>query len=160
MSTIVVGVDGSEASLRALRFAIDEARVHGADVKAVNAWHVPPLAYGAGMGPVPIDLAAYPQVAHARLEESLREIEAADSGVTVIPVVREGRPAHILCEEAKNADLLVVGARGLGGFRGLLLGSVSQECAHHAGCPVVIVRNEEAETDAGRVKKHGALTHR
>jgi len=150
MSTIVVGVDGSKASVRALRFAVDEARVHGSDVRAVNAWHVPSLAYGAGMGPVPIDLAAYPQVAQARLEDSLREIEAADSGVTITPVVREGRAAHILCEEAENADLLVVGARGLGGFRGLLLGSVSQECAHHAGCPVVIVRNEEVEPGTDR----------
>jgi nucleotide-binding universal stress UspA family protein len=54
-------------------------------------------------------------------------------------VVREGQPAEVLVEAAEDADLLVVGSRGLGGFRGLLLGSVGQQCAHHARCPVVIV---------------------
>lgn len=141
MSTIVVGVDGSESSIKALRFAIDEARIHSADVRAVNAWHVPPLAYGAGIGPVPVDLAAYPEVAQGQLEKCLEEVGAASSGVTVTPIVRQGLPADIICEEAAGADLLVVGSRGLGGFRGLLLGSVSQHCAHHAQCPVVIVPN-------------------
>ena len=141
MSTIVVGVDGSETSIDALRFAIDEARLHGAEVKAVNAWHVPALAYGAGMGPVPLDLAAYPTVAKSRLEDSLEAVGAASSGVKVTPIVREGLPTHVICEESAGADLLVVGSRGLGGFRGLLLGSVSQHCADHAPCPVVIVPN-------------------
>ena len=150
MSSIVVGVDGSEASIEALMFAIDEARIHGADVKAVNAWHVPAFAYGAGMGPVPVDLAAYPEVARTRLEQCLEAVGAAGSGVTVTPVVRQGLAADIICAEADGAELLVVGSRGLGGFRGLLLGSVSQHCAHHARCPVVILPNmandEKAET--------------
>jgi nucleotide-binding universal stress UspA family protein len=57
----------------------------------------------------------------------------------VTKVVREGSASHVLLEEAADADLLVVGSRGLGGFRGLLLGSVGQQCAHHAPCPLVIV---------------------
>jgi len=148
VSTIVVGVDGSKASVRALRFAIDEARIHGADVKAVHAWHAPPLAYGAGMAPVPVNLGAYSEVAQTGLEKNLEEVGAANSGVTVRPVVRQGRPADVICEEAEGAELLVVGSRGLGGFRGLLLGSVSQQCAHHAPCPVVIVPNGIADEDA------------
>jgi nucleotide-binding universal stress UspA family protein len=57
-------------------------------------------------------------------------------------VVREGAPARVLLEAASDADLLVIGSRGLGGFRGLLLGSVGQQCTHHAPCPVVIVPHE------------------
>ena len=150
MSTIVVGVDGSEGSINALRFAIDEARIHGGEVKAVSVWHVPSLAYGAGMGPVPVDLGAYSEVAQAGLARNLEDVGAAASGVTVRPIVRQGSPADIICQEAEGADLLVVGSRGLGGFRGLLLGSVSQQCAHHAPCPVVIIpsgtASEHAET--------------
>ena len=61
------------------------------------------------------------------------------SGVTVTPILCEGQAAEILCEQARGADLLVVGSRGFGGFRGLLLGLVSQQRANHAPCPVVII---------------------
>jgi nucleotide-binding universal stress UspA family protein len=145
MSTIVVGVDGSEASLDALRFAIKEARLHGAEVKAVNAWHIPPVVYEAGWAPVSVDLTVYPKEAQALLEKCVQDADAAGSGVEVKMVVREGQPAKIICEEAGGAELLVVGSRGLGGFRGLVLGSVSQQCAHHAPCPVVIVPAPEKE---------------
>jgi nucleotide-binding universal stress UspA family protein len=64
-------------------------------------------------------------------------------------VVREGQPARVLLDEARDADLLVVGSRGLGGFRGLLLGSVSQQCAHHAACPLVIVRSRPERSPEG-----------
>ncbi len=148
MSTIVVGVDGSEASVKALRFAIGEARLHGAAVKAVNAWHIPPILYEAGWAPVPIDMSVYPKEAQEMLDKSLAEAGAGASGVEVSTVVRQGQAADIVCEEAKGAELLVVGSRGLGGFRGLLLGSVSQQCAHHAPCPVVIVPDTTAEAVA------------
>jgi len=138
MRKIVVGVDGSDGAVEALKFALDEARVRGATITAVNAWHIPPAAYGAGWAPA-VDFESYRTVAKSGLEKSLKEAGAAESGVTVETVVGEGAPADVLCREAKDADLLVVGSRGLGGFRGLLLGSVSQQCAHHAPCPVVIV---------------------
>jgi nucleotide-binding universal stress UspA family protein len=141
MSSIVVGVDGSEASVKALRFALDEARIHGAELKAVSAWHVPVIVYEAGWAPVPIDLTVYPKAAQAALDKSLQDANAAGSGVTVKTHVCEGQAADVICHEAEGAELLVVGSRGLGGFRGLLLGSVSQQCAHHAPCPVVIVHN-------------------
>jgi len=74
------------------------------------------------------------------LERALEDAGDAAAGLDVESVVREGAPAGVLLDEAQDAELLVVGSRGLGGFRGLLLGSVSQQCTHHAPCPVVIVR--------------------
>jgi nucleotide-binding universal stress UspA family protein len=139
MNTIVVGVDGSGASVDALRFAIREARLHHAGVKAVNAWHVPPSAYGSGFAPTVVDFDAFPKLAKEAVDKAIAEAGAAGGDVEVRSEVAQGQPADVLCEAAKGADLLVVGSRGLGGFRGLVLGSVSQQCAHHAPCPIVIV---------------------
>jgi nucleotide-binding universal stress UspA family protein len=146
MSTIVVGVDGSQGSLDALRFAIEEARLSNATVTAVAAWHVPPAAYGMGWS-VPIDDESYRVATEAKLTKALEEAGTADCGVTVIPELVQGQPADVLCEAAKDAALLVVGSRGLGGFRGLLLGSVSQQCAHHAPCPLAITPPKHAPQD-------------
>lgn len=142
MSTIVVGVDGSAGARDALRFALEEARLRRAAVRVVAAWHVPLAAYGGTF--VPPDPALVAQLepeARRAAERALEDAGDLASGVDVEVVVREGAPARILLEEADHADLLVVGSRGLGGFRGLLLGSVSQQCAHHAPSPVVIVHH-------------------
>ena len=146
MGTIVVGVDGSEGSLAALRFAIEEAKIRSAEVKAVNAWNVPPAVYGGGWAPAGVDFDEFRKLAEAALEKTLQEVGAGESGVSVTAILREGQPADVLCAEAPNADdLLVVGSRGLGGFRGLLLGSVSQQVVNHSTCPVVVVPHHEAE---------------
>jgi nucleotide-binding universal stress UspA family protein len=148
MGTIVVGVDGSEGSLAALRFAIEEAKIRGVEVKAVNAWHVPPAVYGGGWAPTGIDFDEFRNLAEAALERTLEEAGARASGASVTAILREGQPADVLCAEAPNADdLLVVGSRGLGGFRGLLLGSVSQQAVHHSACPVVVVPHHRAEDE-------------
>jgi nucleotide-binding universal stress UspA family protein len=139
MSTIVVGVDGSEGSARALQFALDEARLRGASLKAVSAWHVPAIVYEAGWVPAELDLDEYPKFAQEALAKALADGGAETSGIEVTTVISKGQAADVLCAEAKGADLLVVGSRGLGGFRGLMLGSVSQQCAHHAPCPIAIV---------------------
>lgn len=139
MSGIVVGVDGSEHAVRALRFALDEAKIRGCGLKAVSVWHIPAAAYDGGWAPTPVDFGNLEEATRALLDQSLADAGAADSGVEVVPVVREGQAADVLVQEAADADLLVVGSRGLGGFRGLLLGSVGQQCAHHAPCPVAIV---------------------
>ena len=144
MGTIVVCVDGSAGSIEALRFALDEARLRGAEVRAVNAWRILPLAYETGWAGVADDLGEYPKLARAALDQALAVAGAADSGVAVTTIVREGQAAQILCAEADGAELLVVGSRGHGGFLELLLGSVSQQCAHHAPCPVTIVPNASA----------------
>ena len=146
---IVVGVDGSEGSVKALRIALEEARLRGSELKVVNTWHISPMAYGSGWAPAPIDLQEYESSARAALDESLEKAGAAGSGVSVTPLVREGQPAEVLCAEARAADLLVVGSRGLGGFRGLLLGSVSHQCALHAPCPLLIVPNRTDGDEAG-----------
>ena len=137
---IVVGVDGSESSRRALRFALDEARLRDSAVRVVGVWHVPVAAYGGAMvAPDPALVRELePQMARV-LERALEEAGDAAAGLEVETVVREGAPVGMLLDEAQDADLMVVGSRGLGGFRGLLLGSVSQQCAHHSPCPVVIV---------------------
>lgn len=138
MSTVVVGVDGSPGAREALRCAFEEARLRGTGVRVVAAWHLPAAAYAGGYGPG--DAQLYNELE----EEARRYVTAALDDVDVTDVetntvVREGNPASVLLEEAHDADLLVVGSRGLGGFRGLLLGSVGQQCAHHAPCPLMIV---------------------
>jgi nucleotide-binding universal stress UspA family protein len=139
---IIVGVDGSEGARRALDWAVKEARHHGAKLVAVHAWHVPPLVTGLGPFDAPVSLDAdtldrIEKSAKQLLEHELAAVET--SGVEVDRLVEPRNPADALLEAASNADLLVVGTRGHGGFRGLLLGSVSQQVSHHAPCPVVIV---------------------
>jgi nucleotide-binding universal stress UspA family protein len=141
MTTIVVGVDGSAGAREALRYALDEARLRGAGVRAVAAWQVPAVAYAGGYGPADPELfSELERDARTNLEGALGAVDLGD--IEPETVVREGSPAHVLLEEAADADLLVVGSRGLGGFRGLLLGSVGQQCAHHAPCPLVIVPHQ------------------
>ncbi|MBV9212147.1 MAG: universal stress protein [Actinobacteria bacterium] len=136
---IVVGVDGSDHSRAALAFAAEEARAHQARLQAVSAWHV---ATAALSGPVAPPLAemqsALEEAARTALAESIDGLEGGDQ-LEIESTVREGHPAEVLIELGQDADLLVVGTRGLGGFRGVLLGSVSQHCAQHAPCPTVVV---------------------
>jgi nucleotide-binding universal stress UspA family protein len=138
---IVVGVDGSECSRSALGFALEEARIRKARLRVVVVWHVPLAAYGAGWAPPPPHLAEdVESAAKEVLAEALEAVQAGAGSVEIESVAREGQPANVLLEEAAQAEMLVVGSRGHGGFRELLLGSTSQQCAHHARCPVVIVR--------------------
>ncbi|HXT43555.1 MAG TPA: universal stress protein [Pseudonocardiaceae bacterium] len=140
MATIVVGVDGSQSAQEALRVAVDEARLRGAVLRAVMAWDVSTMAYGgmSGFGP-DIDPTVVEEGARAALDSAVDALGEQATGVEVERVMRMGRPAQVLVEEARGADLLVVGSRGHGGFAGLLLGSVSHQCALHAPCPVLIV---------------------
>jgi nucleotide-binding universal stress UspA family protein len=138
---IVVGVDGSEHSDRALSWAIDEARLRGVRLQAVSVWHVPALVYGgsgftSSVGTVVDD--AFREVAEESATTAART--AHDAGLEVDVDVEHGQTVDTLLEAAEDAQLLVVGSRGHGGFAGLLLGSVSAQCAHHAPCPLVIVR--------------------
>jgi nucleotide-binding universal stress UspA family protein len=110
----------------------------------VTAWHIPPLAYSGGYAP-PFDRRELEQSANAIAEKALADLAEDMAGLDVEHVAVEGQPAQVLVDEAEDAELLVVGSRGHGGFTGLLLGSVSQQCAHHARCPVVIV-NEPVPT--------------
>jgi nucleotide-binding universal stress UspA family protein len=148
MSVIVVGVDGSAESKAALRWAIEEARLRQATLRAVHAWMYPTMFAGAYIPPEMVDAKRLTEDAHEALDAAVAEVAGEDPSAYIERVVEHGPPAHVLVGAARDADLLVVGSRGHGGFSGLLLGSVSQQCAHHAPCAVVIVREPVEQTAA------------
>jgi nucleotide-binding universal stress UspA family protein len=137
---VVVGVDGSDGSKAALRWAVEEARARGGTVFAVHAWEVPPMAY-ASFAAVP-DLTPHEmeKLGDETARETISSVIGDDVSVPVIVELREGHATRALVEASADADLLVVGTRGRGGFAGLLLGSISTYAVHHATCPVVVVR--------------------
>lgn len=138
METIVVGVDGSDSSVNALRWALDEARLRSARVRVVLAWSYPQVStYHEAKHVLDVPFA---EDAAIFLDQVVAEAAAAAEGLEIEKKVVEGQAAPALVEEARDASILVVGSRGLGGFSGLLLGSVSQQCAQHATCTLVIVR--------------------
>jgi nucleotide-binding universal stress UspA family protein len=141
METIVVGVDGSEGGAAALEYAAGEAAFRGARLRIVSVWQIPATAYGGEFGP-PLDPTIWEAFRdHAeRLGDQAREtVQRLQPSVEADVVSLQGHAADLLLEQSADAALIVVGRRGLGGFRSLLLGSVSQQVAQHATCPVVIV---------------------
>ena len=147
---IVVGVDGSDNSLLALRWALDEGALRRLPVHAVMSWSVP-----TSVGMAPAMLLSGSELQDSAVEELDGILRRHGAGPTDRPAespvtseVAEGGPAAaLLAAAASGASLLVVGSRGHGGFTGLLLGSVSQQCAAHATCPVVIVHAKAAMAD-------------
>ncbi len=136
MARIVVGVDGSPGGEEALRFAVEEARLRGATLTVVLAWGVP-FSSAVPLALIPSVVTDLETDAAGVLDEEIAKASPAD--LVVERVLAEGPAVKALIEAAQGADLLIVGARGRGGFKGLLLGSVSQQCAHHAPCPIAIV---------------------
>jgi len=141
MGRIVVGVDSSEVSLKALRWALEEARLRGSDVEMVHAFPRPELVGMTMVVTLPSD-EELRQASAQVLADSLARA-GGPGGVTVTQYVGAGGPASVLVERARGAELLVLGARGLGGFRGMLLGSVTQQVVAHAPCPVVVITPDE-----------------
>lgn len=131
---IVVGVDGSEGSTRALEWAAAEAARAGAALEVHTAY---------GPGGVLATPATTERAMRRLVEQSVDHVHQVAPDVKALGVTHEGSPVTALIEASHGADLLVVGSRGRGGFTGLLLGSVSQQCAVHAHCPVVIVRPKD-----------------
>ena len=135
----MVGVDGSDGSRAALRWALEQAATTGGDIDAV-------LVYDSGLAWIDVGSDYQDSWAHHAAEQAqteltrvLDDVAHEPRSVAIRPVVVDGRPADVLVELAKGADELVVGTRGRGGFAGLLLGSVSQRCVERAPCPVVVV---------------------
>ena len=144
---IVVGVDGSESSKVALRWAVAMATSLGCTVEAITAWHVPAVASPSG-GWVPLptdrDLADDAlQMLHLTVVEVFGDHWPQGLQVTV----RHGNAAEVLLDASVDARMLVVGRRGGGGFARLLLGSVSAACAEHAACPVLVVNSAPGEDE-------------
>ncbi|HYO30173.1 MAG TPA: universal stress protein [Thermomicrobiales bacterium] len=140
---IVVGVDGSDSSRKALAWAYDEAGHHGASLVVVTTWHPPALPMTPPYGSIPPDDygGAPRQAALELLDQFTSALVPKDPAVDIRTSVEEGKnPAKALIERSREADLVVVGSRGHGGFVGMLLGSVSQHLVAHAACPVVVVR--------------------
>ena len=143
---IVAGVDGSAKSMAALRWAIGQAEVTGGTVDAVLAWQNPAAIAGYGWAPVPMsDDPGFQALAEKTLAETISDVAGPDPAVMINPVVVNGYPASVLLQAVVGADLLVVGSRGHSQFTDALLGSVSQNCAHHASCPVVIIRGGQGD---------------
>jgi len=138
--TIVVGVDGSDSSKRALQWAADQANYIGAELNIVTTWEYPTTFGWAPPYPPRFDPEGDTRKA---LEETVDAVLGAEPAVPVRLTVIEGHPALVLVDAAKGAEMLVVGSRGHGAFMGMLLGSVSEHCASHAPCPVVVVRHPD-----------------
>jgi nucleotide-binding universal stress UspA family protein len=138
---IVVGVDGSEPSLKAVRWASRQAAMTGANLEAVMAWE-PPGAYGwLGLPGLPEDVDFQEPAARA-LNEALSAVLRPDEVKAVTQTVVMANAGQAILDRAAGAELVVVGARGYGTFRSTLLGSVSHTVTLHAPCPVVVVRGE------------------
>jgi nucleotide-binding universal stress UspA family protein len=139
---IVVGVDGSPASLGALEWAVRQASLTGAVVEAVTAWHFP-----AAVGGYPIiDQTDWEANAQAIQETAVKEA-LGDEAASLVRRVAQGHPVSVLLDAAADADLLVVGSRGHGGFTGMLLGSVSEHAVAHAPCAVVVIKSPATADD-------------
>ncbi len=146
-ATIVVGVDGSEQSVRALLWAAEEAKLRGTSLHTVQAWQPLGGAWASPAGAAPASAWSHEDYVAETLS-SLDEFVSATltdyADVHVRKSVGVGNPVEVLIHTAEqdDAQMLVVGSRGQGGFKRLLLGSVSEQCATHAHCPVVIIHPE------------------
>lgn len=136
---ILVGVDGSPASIDAIRWAAEQARLTESTLIAITSWSIP-ASYGVAFGGE--DAIDWRQNAAQALEEALSDA-LGSAAADVQRLVEQGHPSYVLTEASKSADLIVVGSRGHGGFAGLVLGSVSQHVVSHSACPVVITRHLE-----------------
>ena len=133
---MIVGVDGSESSVAALRYAAELAPKLGLTLRALAVWNYPSFLYGG----------YYPQLDWTPEDDARRIVaKAAEEVFGETPPewfatrTLQGRPTEVLLAESERAEMLVLGSRGHGGFAGLLLGSVSSACAEHASCPVLVV---------------------
>jgi nucleotide-binding universal stress UspA family protein len=134
---VVVGVDGSPSSYAALRWAARYAQLVGGAVEAVHVWDTPSDVGWSGPAIDPdFDL----QQARERFAQELRTVFPEERPVDLEECLVEGDPSEVLIRASEGAEVLVVGGRGRGRFARAMLGSVSQRCAQHAACPVVVVR--------------------
>ncbi len=148
---IVVGVDGSEPSKHALRWAAFLSRSLGAGIEAVGAWNRFDAYLSTGYGHAPVPDARNPANETEKLVvDTLDQVFGPDRPPGLRVAVQEGQPTRVLLESGKDARMLVLGSRGRGGFAGLLLGSVSSACARHATCPVLVVHGDTHPPDVPR----------
>lgn len=146
---VIVGVDGSESSTRALETAVDLAGALGLPLDAINCWNRSELYFAAE-----IPIGGFPEqgtledAATRVVEESILRAFGMDRPRGLRTAIRYGHAAQVLIEESTTAKLLVVGRRGRRGFPGLRIGSVSAACVAHAHCPVLVVNDESQEEES------------
>jgi nucleotide-binding universal stress UspA family protein len=147
---IVVGVDDSDHSAAALRWAVDEAELRQAAVEAVHAWGFVPVAVSPDPGLAPLALSENSELLDATREaaeraaaDAVERVVGSDGRVKVSVV--QGEPADVLIAASDDADLLVVGSRGRGKLLQLLFGSISARVSDRAHCPVVVVHVETSD---------------
>jgi nucleotide-binding universal stress UspA family protein len=147
MATIVVGVDGSEGGAAALEFAASEAALRKARLRIVAAWELPVAMFVGDFTPAidPGTLDALRVRAEHVAEDAAATAKKLQPSLDVEALAVAGRPAEALLQQ-DDAELIVVGRRGLGGFKSLVLGSVSQQVVHDAACPVVIVNQPATDS--------------
>lgn len=147
---VVVGIDGSESSRNALREAIWQAEQRNASVLAMHVVVIPAMS---GYEYTPIDLTSMKADAHRMLDEQVAEVVGAFDSPPDVEIETQTVTGHIGIEMLRaakandGADMVVVGSRGLGGFRSLLLGSVTTYLAHHLACPLLIMPNPDKDDD-------------
>lgn len=140
MQTILVGIDGSEAAGMALEFAVEEATIRGAELRVISVWELPTFPKPEfEAGALPREFLGLEAQAQAIVAEAVKRVKELNRDLPCKGEALEGRPQLVLVDEARGADLVVVGRRGQGGLATLLLGSVSRHVADHAPCPVVVV---------------------
>ena len=156
MKTIVVGVDGSPESLLALEWAYTEALASGAELNVVHAWICPYTISDTSVREVrkPMEFAAA-KVLQSSLESLGSRL--TDGSVVIHSTLCEQTPAEALLKESEVAEILVVGSRGRGGLRSLVLGSVSRAVLHRAVCPVAVVRAAGAHDPDEQPRRHEDL---
>lgn len=155
-SEVVVGVDGSPESAEALRWAAGYAKLTGARLHVVYAW-APPAVAALTLPPL-LDWSALRESAAQFPRKFVAEALGDEPGVSIRAETVNGTAAQALVDASEHADLLVIGSRGLGGLKGMLLGSVGHHCAAHANCPVVIFR-PHVTTRRRTIKREALATH-
>ena len=145
VAAVVVGVDGSAGANAALRWALAEARLRKAPLRIVHTWRSSYVGGADGFtNTLDVDVSDLYRAAEELLEKVIGEVVGEVEDVRIERQVVQGSAAEVLVGAVAAGDLLVVGSRGHGGFAGLLLGSVSQQCVHHAPCTVVVVHSPKA----------------
>ncbi|MEX5234613.1 universal stress protein [Kocuria arenosa] len=148
-TVVVVGVDGSPQSVQALRWGARLAPAYGASLKVVGAWENPPEYVNF----VHFKDDHFDELARKRVDRAVQEAFGDDVPAGLSTVVEFGHPSKVLIHHCEGAEMLVVGRRGHGGFKGLLMGSTSSACVAHAPCPVLVLPEEAV--GAGQTEESG-----
>jgi nucleotide-binding universal stress UspA family protein len=152
---VLVGVDGSAHSRAALAEAVAEAKRRGTALQVLISFEVPSAAWLAASGLPMLPNEQFAKEAQESAQAMVDEVVGDDRAAPVISIdATPWTPAHALVNRSRKVGLLVVGTRGRGGFRGMLLGSVSLQCVLHAHCPVMVVRSDESTTDTADETRH------